>query len=214
MKVLIIEDDVILGESLQEYLEMLGHEVTWLDDDRDAVFEFRESSYDFIILDLMLRYSKGEYLLKDFRKVDTTVPIIIITAKDTLSDKEACFGCGADDYIVKPFDPKELVLRMKTIYKRLLSVDVLQIGDVSVNMEKQSIMTDGVEKKVTKKEWDLLVLLLKNRGKLVTFECIMNYVWGDAVVGTESVRTYIRHLRAILPEGVIETYKGRGYMLK
>lgn len=214
MKILIIEDDIILGESLKEYLEIQNYNVTWLDDDRDAVFEFREGRYDFIILDLMLRFTKGEYLLRDFRKIDKNVPIIIITAKDKMEYKEECFGCGADDYIVKPFDPKELILRMKTIYKRLLNDDILQIGNILVNIEKQILTKDNLEEKVTKKEWDLLLLLLKNRGKVVTFECIMNYVWGDAVVGTESVRTYIRHLRTILPEGSIETYKGRGYMLK
>jgi DNA-binding response OmpR family regulator len=214
MKILIIEDDLILGESLKEYLELQNIKVNWIDDDRDALLEFSSGAYDFIILDLMLRYTKGEYILKEIRKIDKEIPIIIITAKDKLESKEECFSCGADDYIVKPFNPKELLLRIKTIYKRILTNDIIQIGDIEVHIDKQILVNNGKEEKITKKEWEMLLLLIKNRGKLVSFDCILNYVWGDTVVGTDSVRTYIHHLRSILPKNAIETYKGRGYLLK
>jgi DNA-binding response OmpR family regulator len=214
MKILIIEDDLILGESLKDYLKLQGISAIWIEDDRDAILEFKNGAYDFVILDLMLRYTKGEYLLKDFRKIDKHTPIIIITAKDKLANKEECFLCGADDYIVKPFDPKELLLRIKTIYKRIVTENNLKIGDIIIDIDRQIILKNGREEKITKKEWEMLLLLIKNRGKLVTFECIMNYVWGDTVVGSDSVRTYIHHLRSILPDNAIETYKGRGYLLR
>lgn len=214
MKILIIEDDKILGSSLLEYLSNEKMEVTLLSDDREIDKFFNYEYFDVILLDLMLNVRKGETILSYIKQKNPSIPVIIITAKGGIETKEECFNKGADDYIVKPFDPKELLLRIKSVGKRHgCFKKIIKIGNVCIDMETQTLIADDKEINLTKKEWDILYILLINRNKIVTSERIINYVWGDKPVGTESIRTYIRHIRKYLPEDSIKTYKGRGYML-
>jgi len=213
MRVLIIEDDLLLGESLKDYLENNGIECVWINNERKLEDALSLSEFDVIVLDLMLKYSKGEDILKNLRDNNVKTPILIMTAKNSIKDKETCFNLGADDYIVKPFDPKELLLRIKALSKRVRLPDKINIGDVEIDLENQIVLKDGKEVKLTKTAWNLLYYLIKNRGKVVSNENILNYVWHDKAVGDEVIRAYIKELRKILPEGSIETFKGRGYKL-
>ncbi len=214
MKVLLIEDDLTLGESLKDYLELNNIEVDWISDDRDLENIFSFDKYDVIILDLILKYSTGEQILQRLRNKGINVPVLILTAKSSLKDKEICFNYGADDYITKPFESKELLLRLKALNKRQHLGNIIKIGDLVVNLDAQTIYKNGKELKLSKKSWDLLNFLIKNRGNVVNTQRIINYVWGDKPVGDEIVRTYIKELRKILPSNSIETYKGRGYKLQ
>ena len=214
MKVLLIEDDLTLGESLKEYLELNNVDVDWIYDDRELENIFSFDKYDVIILDLILKYSSGEQILKNLRNKGVSTPILILTAKSSLKDKEVCFNYGADDYLTKPFDSKELLLRLKALDKRQYIGNVINIGDLTVNLDAQTVYKNGKEIKLSKKSWELLNLLIKNRGNVVNTQRIVNYVWGDKPVGDEIVRTYIKELRKILPSNSIETYKGRGYKLQ
>ena len=213
MRVLIIEDDLLLGESLKDYLENNGIECLWISNERKLEEALSLSEFDVIVLDLILRYSKGEDILRNLRDKNVKTPILIMTAKNSIKDKEICFNLGADDYIVKPFDPKELLLRIKALSKRVHLPDKIKIGDVEIDLENQIVLKDGKEVKLTKTAWTLLYYLIKNRGKVVSNENILNYVWHDKAVGDEVIRAYIKELRKILPEGSIETFKGRGYKL-
>jgi len=212
MKVLIIEDDTILAESLKDYLQDYFS--------ADILFPINESlyyelkKYDILLLDLMLKDRKGEYILKNIRKKNIDIPVIIITAKDDINSKEICFKTGADDYVVKPFDPKELILRIEALAKRVYCEECITLGNVTINLKEKTLYSSETEVNLTKIEWELLSLLLKYKGEVVEFEKILANVWGDKPVGTESVRTYIKNLRKILPENSIITYKGRGYKLK
>jgi len=213
MRVLLIEDDPILGESLKEYLEEEGIEVHWIQDDRelDTIFNFEQ--YDVIILDLILKYRRGEDILKQLRIKNISIPVIILTAKTDIKDKETCFNLGADDYLTKPFNPKELLLRINALSKRRHVEEILNIGDVEINLTAKTIKKDGKDINLSKTAWELLSFLVKNRGSVVETERILNHVWGDKPVGDEIVRTYIKELRKILPKEAIKTYKGRGYKL-
>lgn len=214
MRVLLIEDDLILGESLKEYLENNNTEVVWIQDDRKVKEALLLSEYDVIVLDLILKYEKGENILKNLREKGIRTPIIIMTAKSKIEDKEICFNSGADDYITKPFNPKELLLRIKALSKRAHISEIEKIGDVEIDLEKQIIKKNGEEIKISKTAWNLLFLLLKRKGEVVPTETILNYVWPDKAVGDEIVRQYIKELRKILPKNAIETYKGIGYRMK
>ncbi|MGC9187759.1 MAG: response regulator transcription factor [Sulfurihydrogenibium sp.] len=214
MRVLMVEDDLILGESLKDYLESKGLDVNWVKDDRKLDEAILMSEYDVIVLDLMLKYNKGEDILKQLRDKGIKTPILIMTAKNRIEDKEVCFELGADDYLSKPFNPKELLLRIKALSKRLHAPDTEKIGDVEIDLERQVILKNGQEVKISKTAWNLLKLLLKRRGEVVPTEVILNYVWPDKAVGDEIVRQYIKELRKILPEDSIETHKGIGYRLK
>ncbi len=214
MRVLFIEDDPILGESIKEFLELNNIETDWINDDREVSQITNFNSYDVIILDLMLRFNRGEDILKDLRSKGVSTPVLILTAKSDIEDKEVCFNLGADDYLTKPFDPKELLLRIRALSKRRHINPVVKIGDVVVDLNKKTLFKNGEEIKLSKRAWDLLVLLIKNRGSIVETEEILNSIWGDKVVGDEIVRAYIKELRKIIPKDSIKTYKGRGYMLE
>ncbi|WP_029523362.1 response regulator transcription factor [Persephonella sp. KM09-Lau-8] len=213
MKILLVEDDPILGESLKEYLEANDIEVHWIQDDREIEYIYNFEQYDVIVLDLILKYKKGEEILRDLRLKGIKNPILILTAKSDIKDKEYCFNLGADDYLTKPFNPKELLLRIKALTKRKHIDEIIKIGDVEINLNSKTIKKAGEEIKISKTAWDLLYYLLKNKGSVVETERILNYVWGDKPVGDEIVRTYIKELRKILPKDAIKTYKGRGYKL-
>lgn len=213
MKILLIEDDPLLGENLKEFLEQNGCITEWIQDERDLIDPSVVMVYDVVILDLMLRYSRGEDLLREIRSRGITTPVIVLTAKNTFLDKETCFNLGADDYITKPFEPRELILRIKAILRRLRDKDKVMIGDAEVDSDSMTVRYKGKEFKLSKTSWELLNLLLKNRGKVVSTDTILNCVWGDKPVGNEVVRAYIKELRKMLPPGSIETHKGIGYKL-
>ncbi len=212
MRVILVEDDPILGESIKEFLEENGLSVKWLQDERDIYYEDL-GSYDVIILDLMLRFSKGEDIIVDIRRRADT-PILILTAKRELKDKEVCFERGADDYLTKPFEPKELLLRLKAVSRRKPLHRILKLGNVTLDLDSEILYVDGREVKLSKTAWELLSFLARHRGEVVHKERIMNNVWGDKAVGDEVLRAYIKELRKVLPKGLIETYRGRGYRLR
>ncbi len=214
MHVLLIEDDLLLGESLKEYLEDNGITVDWIYDDRKVEEIYSFDKYDVIVLDLMLRYEKGENILKNLRLKGIKTPILILTAKNSIQDKEICFNLGADDYLTKPFNPKELLLRIKALSKRKHMDNIVKLGNLEINLDSKTVYKNGKEIKLSKTAWEVLYLLLKHKGEIVETQRILNYVWADKPVGDEIVRTYIKELRKILPENSIKTYKGRGYKLE
>jgi DNA-binding response OmpR family regulator len=213
MRVLLIEDDPILGESLKEYLEREGCTVKWVQDDSEFYDPSLAAGYDALVLDLMLKYRNGEDILEDIRKKGIDVPVLILTAKRSIKDKEVCFNLGADDYLTKPFEPKELVLRLRALLKRRGLPEFVEIGDVRIDVDARSIYKDDREIHISKTAWEVLLLLLKNRGKLVSTDTLLNCIWGDKPVGTDVVRAYIKELRKVLPPESIKTYKGLGYKL-
>lgn len=214
MKVLIIEDNFYLSQALKDYLSSNGIEAEILEDEREVEYTISVSEYDVIILDLMLKYSKGEDILRNLRERDINTPILIITAKTKIEDKENCYNLGADDYLTKPFEPKELLLKVKALANRLHLPNIQKIGDVEIDLQNKIVKKNGEVVKLSKTAWNLLYYLLKRRGEVVHKESILNYVWGGKAVGDEVVRSYIKELRKILPEDTIETFKGRGYRLK
>jgi len=213
MKVLLIEDDRVLGESLKEFLQSHHVSPEWLEDEREFEDYLRVNTYDVIVIDLMLKYLKGEDVLRKMRAKGIGTPILVLTAKQDISDKETCFNLGADDYLTKPFDPKELVLRLKSLSVKRRIQRIMNIGNVKVDLDAEVLYRNGKETRLSRKEWGILSILIKNRGRIVGTETILCYAWGDHPVGDETLRTYIKNLRKILPENAISTYKGRGYKL-
>lgn len=215
VKILIVEDDYLLGNSLKEFLELEGFNVRWITSGSEIEYSTLMDT-DLIVLDLILPDLPGEKLLSNIKSYLSNIPIIVLTAKDTIETKKECFEKGVDDYVTKPFSPAELLLRIKAVLRRAKVTQVThrhEIGKVIIDLEKQVIRRGNEELTLSKRAWDLLVTLLKNRGTVVSKEKIMKEVWYDAVVSDESVRSYIKELRKILPEGAITTLRGRGYRL-
>ncbi|MGB9710731.1 MAG: response regulator transcription factor [Thermodesulfovibrio sp.] len=213
MRILLIEDDRIFGETLKDYLKIENIETVWLWDERGLPKIITQYEFDVIVIDLILNFSSGEDIIAVLRKAGIETPIMVITAKKTLNDKEECFLRGADDYLTKPFEFKEFVLRLKALNRRKHLPSVFTIGDVIVNIDAKTIHRGSEEIKISKKAWQLLEFLLKNRGEIVSSEKILNYVWSGKAVGDEIVRAYIKELRKALPPDSIITYPGRGYKL-
>jgi Response regulators consisting of a CheY-like receiver domain and a winged-helix DNA-binding domain len=211
MKVLLVEDDRLLGDSLTEYLQSEGFITDWVYDPREVMDLLEVSRYDVIVLDLMMPHIGGEELIKAIREKDKETPILVLTAKQRLEDKRTCFELGADDYLTKPFEMEELVLRLKALYRRKNPQDVVVIDEVEVCFSKEMVKVKGKPISLSKKDWLVLKLLVENRGRFVSQEEILNYVWGDEPVGEDVVRARIKNLRKLLPEGFIKTMKGRGY---
>ena len=211
MKVLLVEDDRLLGDSLTEYLQSEGFTTDWVYDPREVMDLLEVSRYDVIVLDLIMPHIGGEELIKAIREKDKETPILVLTAKQRLEDKRTCFELGADDYLTKPFEMEELVLRLKALYRRKNPQDVVVIDEVEVCFSKEMVKVKGKPISLSKKDWLVLKFLVENRGRFVSHEEILNYVWGDEPVGEEVVRAHIKNLRKLLPEGFIKTMKGRGY---
>ena len=211
MKVLLVEDDRLLGDSLTEYLQSEGFITDWVYDPREVMDLLEVSRYDVIVLDLMMPHIGGEELIKAVREKDKETPILVLTAKQRLEDKRTCFELGADDYLTKPFEMEELTLRLKALYRRKNPQDVVVIDEVEVCFSKEMVKVKGKPISLSKKDWLVLKFLVENRGRFVSHEEILNYVWGDEPVGEDVVRAHIKNLRKLLPEGFIRTMKGRGY---
>jgi len=213
MRVLLIEDDRVLGETLRDYLAIQKIDTIWLWDERELPKIIRNHEFDVIVIDLILKFLSGEDIIDVLRKTGIKTPILVITAKRRIESKEECFLKGADDYLIKPFDFKEFVLRIKTLSKRRQIESIINIGDITVNLDAKTIHRGAKEIKLSKKAWQVLELLLRRRGEIVETETILNYVWADKDVGEEIVRAYIKELRKILPPESIKTYQGRGYRI-
>ncbi|MCS6957613.1 MAG: response regulator transcription factor [Aquificaceae bacterium] len=214
MKVLLVEDDKLLGESLKEYLTLEGICVDWIEDSREFFDLLEVASYDVIILDLMMPHISGEELLKGLRNKKDYTPVLVLTAKGRIEDKEKCFSLGADDYLTKPFEPKELLLRIRALHRRVVKEERLKINNVEVDLQTCKVWVNGKEVKFSKKEWLMFKYLVENRGRYVTTQELLNYVWGDEPVGDDVVRAHIKNLRKLLPEGFIISHKGWGYKVE
>jgi len=210
--ILLIEDDPSLGDSLREYLGGKGHSVTWLRDER-GIESHSLHAFQVVILDLILQFIPGEQILGRIRHEAPELPVLVLTAKAGIGNKQTCFEAGADDYLTKPFEPLELLLRVQALCKRDTGSDVHRCGEVEIDPRTQLVYRNGEEIRLSGRAWDLLCLLLENRGAIVSKEQIMEQVWSDAVVTDNVIRYYIKELRRVFPEGSIETYKGRGYRL-
>ncbi|WP_022853320.1 response regulator transcription factor [Thermodesulfatator atlanticus] len=215
-KTLIIEDDMFLGPQLEDYLNNHGFVAYWLADERKWQKVLAEGHFAAVVLDLILPHESGESILKNIKETYPELPVLVLTAKHGLTSKKECFEAGADDYLVKPFEILELELRLRALLRRYEakeSYEPISLGDLKVYPDKGIILKNGEEIFLSKRRWDLLLFLLKNRGRLVTKEEILANVWQDANVNDDTLRSYIKDLRKLLPKNTLVTVHSRGYRL-
>ena len=212
-RILLIEDDPCLGPSLVDFLSQERFLPSLLNDPLNFSLDLLED-YDLLVLDLILPHLPGEEILRLVKEKKPAFPILVLTAKGRIENKKECFELGADDYLVKPFDILELSLRIKALLRRTLEKKrIVHIGDVQIDLERSLIKKDGKTINLSRRAWDLLCYFIENRGKVLSKEEILGNVWKDVLVTEESVRSYVKELRKILPHNSIETIKGRGYRL-
>lgn len=223
-KLLIIEDDIDIALMIKEYLKKEDYEVFIGNDGEEGITIFKENDINLIMLDVMMPKMDGYEVLSKIREF-SNVPVIMLTAKGHQMDKVIGFKKGCDDYIVKPFDLVELNLRIKAILRRsevILAEDssIIKYKDIIIKKHEYKVLKDESELKLTKKEFDILVLLMENQGRVYTSEVIYNLVWNEKYLENDnSVITHIRNLREKLNDTVkdskyIKTIWGVGYKVE
>ena len=210
MKILIIEDDLELREELKVLLDNNGYQGIILKDFKNALEE--------ILLDIKIPFLNGQQLLKKLRE-KSTIPVIMVTSKDSEIDEILALSYGADDYITKPYNPTILLLHIEAVFKRLHKAEPkLTYQNIRVNLMKSTLEKDDQELLLSKNEMGIFYYLLMNQGKIVTRDDIMNYLWGtDKFIDDNTLTVNMTRLRKRLEKiglfDVIETRRDQGYML-
>jgi DNA-binding response OmpR family regulator len=218
MKLLLVEDDRKLLDALSHLLKEAGYVVDIAADGEKGLQLASLGGYDVIILDRMLPFFDGFFILKEIRKWGFDTPVLFLTAKDALKDKVEGLNAGADDYLVKPFFVDELLARLRVLTRRKgkgVVGDVIKAAGLILDL-LQSKVTKGEETfQLTLKESALLELLMVNSGQIVTRECIMAKIWGyNSDVDVASIDVYIHFLRTKINIANIHTVRGIGYCLQ
>lgn len=215
MKILLLEDDTILNEIIEEHLLELNYEVISVMDGSEAEEVIYDENFDLLLFDVNVPNINGFDLLKNLRKNNINIPTIFITSRDSSDDIKTGFNAGADDYIKKPFELSELVIRIENI-KRLRQIDSFgQINisnNVSYDYNKKIIKNINSEFNLSKTEAKLLEYFIKNKNKTISIEeiSINNWVY-DEMPEPTTIRTYVKNLRKKLNNETISTLKGIGY---
>lgn len=223
-KVLLVEDEANLGLILKDYLQAKGYETTLATDGQQGFDAFSKHKYDICLIDIMLPIKDGYTLAKEIRQSDQYVPIIFLTAKSLPDDKIEGFKAGADDYLTKPFNMEELIMRIKAVLKRTSvvagSMDQegnFMIGKYHFDSTKQVLKIADIEKKLTSKESDLLRLLALNLNKTLDRNFALKSIWhDDSYFNARSMDVYITKLRKYLAEDKeieILNVHGKGFKL-
>jgi two-component system alkaline phosphatase synthesis response regulator PhoP len=222
-KILIIEDDKDIVELLRHYLQKENFVLKDASDGFSGLKKVKSENFDLVILDIMLPEMSGLEVCKELRGDPKTVsiPIIMLTAKSEETDKIVGLELGADDYVTKPFSPKELIARIKALLRRVErkpeKEQIYHYGKLTLDSSKHEVTLDNKSIPLTSKEFYLLESLLRSKGRVLSRDYLMNQVWGyDYYGGMRTVDVHIRRLREKIPElsSAIQTVKNLGYKLK
>ncbi len=220
-KVLVVEDELDLAALINNWLSREHHLVEVVHDGATALHRLKVAKYDVIVLDVMLPGMSGIDVCNQFRQMRGTTPILMLTAKSSLADKEIGFSAGADDYLTKPFHLKELEFRVKALLRRGIVADshIFQIGDIMIDSDQHRVVKGGQEVHLLPKEFRLLEFFVRHPQRVFSSEELLENVWeSDTSAHNDSVRGHITRLRKKLDSpgqpSIIETVYGVGYKLK
>ncbi|MGC8705293.1 MAG: response regulator transcription factor [Athalassotoga sp.] len=221
MKVLIVEDNQELCKNLEEIFSRNGFIVDTARDGERALDLLFSSEYDLVILDIMLPKMSGWDVCLNARKAKLRVPILMLTAKDAVSDRIKGLDIGADDYLVKPFDIGELLARSRTLIRRnsWTKSNIIEIKNIKIDTLGKTVCVDDKEVKLSKKEYDILLYLATNQGKIVERTEIIDHVWETGFeMYSNVVDVYVNYIREKLKkhgvDDLIETIRGIGYRIR
>ncbi|HSG03565.1 MAG TPA: response regulator [Marinobacterium sp.] len=216
MRILLVEDEAALASALAEHLELQGMAVDSFDQLKHASAALRTTEYDLVLLDLQLPDGDAVPWLKQHRQSQLKTPVIILTARDQISDRIAGLDAGADDYVIKPYDLDEVSARILAVTRRQagLATNEVQCGDLSVDLQRRHLALKGERVELTAREWSILETLIKRPGHVVSKEQIEDrlYAFGHEVE-SNTVEVYISRLRKKLGREQIATVRGLGYRL-
>jgi two-component system, OmpR family, response regulator RegX3 len=221
-RVLVVEDEESYADALSYMLRKEGYDVSLAATGPDALAEFDRNGADIVLLDLMLPGLPGTEVCRQIRSV-SNVPVIMVSAKDDEVDKIVGLELGADDYVTKPYSPRELVARIRAVLRRGIEPDLapmtLEAGTVRMDVERHVVTVDGSPQKLPLKEFELLEMFLRNPGRVLTRGQLIDRVWGTDYVGdTKTLDVHVKRLRAKLEDDpshptMLVTVRGLGYKL-
>ena len=217
MRILLVEDDQMLGEAVRDGLRQEGYVVDWVQDTGAALAALSTSSFSALVLDLGLPDGDGRSVLRHLRQDKQCTPVVIVTARDRVSDRIGGLDAGADDYLIKPFDIEELSARLRAITRRVdgCAESLLSVGDVVLDMRQRTVTCQGAPAPLTAREYALVELLMRKAGCLVTRAEIEEELYGfDDHIASNAIEVHIHNLRRKLGPGFITNLKGRGYRVE
>lgn len=220
-RILLVEDEEKLARMVELELRYEGYEVSKAGDGRTGLDMALSGAYDLVLLDIMLPQMTGMEVLRRLRR-ESPMPVIMLTARDSVIDKVSGLDSGADDYITKPFAIEELLARIRAALRKQPAAPAahrLTAGPLTMDVDRHEVSVNGQGVELTKKEFDLLHHLLENKGRVLSREVLLDGVWGFDFVGeTNSVDVYIRFLRSKIDENfgvkLIHTVRGVGYVIR
>ncbi|MCL2574337.1 MAG: response regulator transcription factor [Defluviitaleaceae bacterium] len=217
LRILVVDDDKNIRRLIEAYLVQAGFEVLLAKNGQEALDIMDQKHLDMIVADIMMPFIDGYELVSDIRHLDDKIPILMITAKDAFEDKKRAFTIGADDYITKPIDLDEMLLRIQALLRRakISSEQKIDLGDFCINAELRTVTRDGDVLDLPKKEFDLLFKLLSYPKKIFTRRQLMDEIWGmESAADERTVDVHIKRLREKFEnceEFEIVTVRGLGY---
>ncbi|WP_338044764.1 response regulator transcription factor [Paenibacillus periandrae] len=219
--ILIVDDDIHIRELIKVYLRQEGFDVVEAGHGKEALLEMEKTRIDLVILDIMMPEMDGWDLCVELRAAYPNLPLLMITAKGETGHKVKGFQLGTDDYLVKPFDPEELVVRVKALMKRyrIVASQKVQFGDIELNRQSYEIIINGVRTTLPLKEFELLFKLFSHPNQIFTRNQLIEQIWGMDYEGDDrTVDVHIKRIRERFPEAVdnfsIVTIRGLGYKLE
>lgn len=220
MKILIVDDNHHVSETIADFLELEGMIIDCAYHGESALTLLEENHYDVIIMDIMMPKLDGISTVKKLRKeLMCNIPILFLTAKESLDDKIAAFNVGGDDYLLKPFAMQELSLRLHALANRGPRQDIgtLKFSDISMDLQSEQVFRDQVPIKLSRIQTNILKILLKRAPAIVSRAELIEKIWGDEPPGSDALRSHIYGLRVALDKGFdksrLETVHGQGYRL-
>lgn len=216
MRLLLVEDDTLLGDGIRAGLAQDGYAVDWVEDGDAAELALKTSEYELLVLDLGLPKRSGLEVLKQLRAEGNDIPVLILTARDTVEDRVLGLDTGADDYLTKPFDLGELSARIRALLRRRggRATPIISHKGLTMDPASHEVVVDGKAVDISPREFTILQLLLENRGKVLSRSRLEEglYAWNDEVE-SNTVEVHIHHLRKKLGADLIRTIRGVGYII-
>lgn len=216
MRLLLTEDDQLLGQGIHAGLIQEGYAVDWVTDGHQAEAALSASDYDLLVLDIGLPGQSGLTLLSHLRQQGNTIPTVILTARDTVQDRILGLDSGADDYLVKPFDLDELCARLRALSRRISgrSTPVISLGDITIDPASHQVRKASESVELTPKEYALLISLAEHAGRVQSRARLEEslYPWNEEVE-SNAIEVHIHHLRKKLGSSLIRTIRGVGYII-
>ena len=218
MKILVVEDEIDLNNVITKYLKKNGYSVDSAFNGEEAMDFTAVARYDLIVLDIMMPVMDGLTFLQKSRAAKLATPVLILTAKDEVDDVVKGLDAGADDYLVKPFDFKELLARARTLIRRNngSAANEIYAGELKIDLSKKSVELGRQSIELTGKEYEILEFLMLNKGRILTRDQIKEHVWDfDYTGGSNIIDVLVKNIRKKLGEcEIIQTKRGLGYVIK